>query len=214
MPGDTRRKRSKVERERDAVTMLALIRRGYTQARIAEHLGVHRTQIVYDYKKVMKRFADQQMEHAAAILEEYSEVKKEAWEAWDHSKGKILTEMVEQILHQVEESQQAGSGIPDHFEVRLKSAPDIAALRVVLDALKSQREMLGLDQPKKMDVRQVNLDWDSMMESLDEAPVDAIEQELAALTGDSPMIVEGQTPLPIGLKEITESGNGQAESNS
>src|SRR5262245_2052021 len=83
-------KRTKAQRELDRAEMLKLLRRGWTKARIGERLGVHRTQVDYDWNAVLKELqADRERDTEKLIeakKEEYAEVKREAWDAWERSK--------------------------------------------------------------------------------------------------------------------------------
>jgi predicted transcriptional regulator len=83
-------KRTVQEREEDLEKVALLHRRGYNQRQISEKLGVTQQQVSYDLAALRKRYAETQLEETGAAIaekvEQFREVFKEAWEAWERSK--------------------------------------------------------------------------------------------------------------------------------
>jgi hypothetical protein len=83
-------KRNGAALEADRAEMIRLMRRGWTQAMIADRMGLSRQQITYDYRIVLKEMAEERTEGAkelvAMTLERLAEVAAEAWAEWDRSK--------------------------------------------------------------------------------------------------------------------------------
>jgi len=86
----SRPKRSPVVVTLDRIEMVKLMRKGYTQSAIAEKMGVSQQQISKDWKLVHDDLKEQRNRDYDAViairLEQYSEVMREAREAWDESK--------------------------------------------------------------------------------------------------------------------------------
>lgn len=107
---------------------------GYTQAEIAEKVGVSQPMVCKYVAQLRERYlAKQQEDRSALIAQKWSQldmVAQEAYDAWDRSK----------------------TGEDDDGNVTVKVG-DAVFLGKMMDAWKSQRELLGLDAPTKQDVR-------------------------------------------------------------
>jgi transcriptional regulator with XRE-family HTH domain len=150
------RKRTKTQREADKAEVERLDRRGYSQRQIAERLGVAPSQVCYDLKLLRKRYQDTQLaERSAAVaekLEQYREVRREAWEAWDRSKDNKEKEIKEKISNL---AQQAEAGAVEKLKAVITTEgrlPGNEYLRTILETLQDERELLGLDAPKKQEL--------------------------------------------------------------
>lgn len=147
-------KRTPEQRELDLARMVKLLRRGLSKTQIAEQLGVSRGQIVYDWKQVLARLqADRDKDAKATVaakLEEYREVKAEAWAAWERSKEdkeRRTAETVTETSGGGEPPGQSRTKAVKQIEGRL---PDHDYLNTVLKCLEAERELEGLDPPKKL----------------------------------------------------------------
>ena len=161
-------KRGSIKRTPEAIKLdraetVRLLRRGWTKTAIAEKLGVHPTQISYDWKIIITEInaaRDKDLEELIAIkLEEYGEIKRQAWEAWEKSKKERTkhTQEVSQGLDGSDRvkditSREGGNYNGDH-------------LRTILNCLSAERELLGLNPAKKIEGRisgTATIDWDKL----------------------------------------------------
>lgn len=231
--GDRRPKRTKEQRELDLIEMVRLLRRGWKKVEIAQRLGLDRSQITYDWKVILQRLEKNHQHdlptYRNQLREEYAEVKREAWGAWELSKqaGVKVTE---------EETADARGLRTLKRTLTEGRLPDREYLDVLLHCLEAERELEGLDEPRKLDVRQqavvATVDWDRLAQGFGPDEPDPIEATLAAIpaltqpssceTGidpaaDDPLaeasvsVAAGEwTPplLPNGLREL---GNGEAD---
>jgi hypothetical protein len=149
------RHRTKTQREADAAEVERLDRRGYSQREIASRVGVAPSQVCYDLKLLRKRYQDTQLaERSAAVaekLEQYREVRREAWEAWDRSKDNKEKEIKEKISNL---AQQAEPGTGEKLKAVITTEgrlPGNEYLRTIVQTFQDERELLGLDAPKKLE---------------------------------------------------------------
>lgn len=221
-------KRTKEQRVLDKAEMVRLIRRGATKSYVASVLGVHPTQITYDWKQVIRevmkeRYTDLN-EIVALKLVEYAEVKAEAWWAWDRSKQvaqeEMAKEVAEQILKHLDEAKDLPDGVSAKdilanlkITVESRKGPQNQFLQTVLSCLEAERQLQGLDPIKKIDLSgKVTLDWDKLLEG--KSGHNEIEAELQKIIeGELAKPQEGNGEsskpnghLPIGFKELPENG--------
>lgn len=196
-------KRTVQQRELDLTEMTNLIRKGWTKHRIAEKLGVCHQQVSYDWKEVMRRLVKSREKDATAIkarqLEQLGHIREEALAAWEKSKEpgqKVAVEEVE---------------LPDGVRVKTTTTtegrlPENPYLTTALKALESERDLEGLNAPKKIDMRQAVVTWDVLAGAIPEGPLpDTIEEALRKeLEGGG---ADGGT---IGGNGQAHEGNGQA----
>lgn len=196
MPGGKAGKdeRSVEQREQDRTILSQLMRRGYTRQQAAEKLGITLAAIDTDWKVLMRRMRkgmDKDVEAlVGAKLEEYAEVKREAWEAWEASKQQIVTRTVEEsssgatedgvsmgrsnghvkggrgALGKVLANSDAQQDSAARPAKRVKTIttteprlPDPSYLTKILDCIKAERELLGINPAKKIDM-QATMVWD------------------------------------------------------
>jgi hypothetical protein len=85
-----RSQRGKDQRILDMVQMVKLLKRGWTKRDIADYFGVTVTTIDKDWKLILTQLKEDRADEAQSLLEiklaEYSEIKREAWAAWEESK--------------------------------------------------------------------------------------------------------------------------------
>jgi predicted transcriptional regulator len=173
--------KSKIAREEHLEEVARLDRRGYSTYDIARKLGVTQGQVSYDIKKIRDRYAKMATEHYAAKVAqkrvEYREVRKEAWEAWERSK--------EDARRRVEETGTGGSGstwekTAETTEGRL---PDNSYLKTIVDTLKAECDLEGLNKPLRIKGEVSVIDWNRLFEQASEGDgvIDAVEQRLRAI---------------------------------
>jgi hypothetical protein len=164
-------KRSATQKTIDRVKMVQLMRRGWTQTAIAQELGLHQTQISYDWKIVLREMREQQSEDVAEMvtlkLEEYGELKREAWAAYELSKQNAAKRVEEEYVDAEPDDMArtkrkhpapTGNGRPTYkkqkkvvttTEGRL---PGAEYLKIVISCLEAERELRGLNPAKKLEL--------------------------------------------------------------
>lgn len=196
--GNRAPKRNKTQKEIDRDRISHLLRRGWTQVEIAKELGLHQTQISYDYKIIKKRRAAQREEDEKELidskLEEYREVKREAWQAWERSKENSKKVVEESILLR-KKGDDSEDGIID-AQCILRKVKEILTtegrlpaneyLNTILKCLAGERELQGLDAAKEVNVRAAvattSIDFDAIA-----GPVpDMIEADIQAILSHRP----------------------------
>ncbi len=129
---------SPTDKERVLAEVMRLDRMRYSQWEIAGRVGISQGQVSIYLKQQRQKYAAARMtdvaEHVAEKLEQYDDVIKQAAEAFERSKTRVV----------VDENGE---------EKELPTTPEAVFLAKVMDALKAQRELLGLDAPTKTDVR-------------------------------------------------------------
>lgn len=197
-----KKRRNKIGREEALATTAQLNRMGYTETDIAKKLGVSQPQVSYDIKKIKERYRDAilQTRHAIVIekLETLQDIRKGVTEEFQHSKAlqKVVTEkeperkcLVCQGLGQIAVPSGDEIKVCDACKGKGKTGGVVkrtetaggdyrAYYSIILDTLKQERELLGLDEATKIDVKTTG--WD---EVLDEVSVsvntgDIIEAEI------------------------------------
>lgn len=136
-------KRSKSQIELDRADMARMLARGMNQQLFHDWLHKHRSyrltaqQISLDWRQVLKELKERRVtdvETLQAIKEqEYAWVKNEAIGAWENSKP---------INNEVNDEGE--------IEINTKQrGPNNEYLRTVVTVLQAEREMMGIDSPKK-----------------------------------------------------------------
>jgi hypothetical protein len=210
-------KRTRLQREEDLATTARLNRRGYELAEIGRIVGVSQVQICYDLKKLRQRYYAEQKRLVAEELsakalkvaekvDQYKEIRRELWEQWEISKGHVERDMIEKILEVLEE--EGGVQGITNLRIQLSTKPIPEYIRLILTCLEAERELEGLDEPKKLDARVVSLDWDRLLDAGEEDHRDRIEDRITRARGlgnqarlfDGPSVpTEGVTPNPENL---------------
>lgn len=179
-PGSTR---NKTERETQRAELPKLLRRGWTQAMIAEKFGVSQAQVSCDYKIVMKELRQEASEDIKELiglkLEEYGEVKKEMWEAWEKSKKNQEERLEEDVS-----SDRGG-----HTKTAVKekgSCGDPKFIAIVMECIKQECNLLALNPAKEIrGSLTTSINWDVLSQGIPlNGPVpDEIENEVRRLLG-------------------------------
>lgn len=150
------RKRTGMQITLDRAEMVNLMRRGWTQGQIAEHLGLSEQQVSADWRAVLKQLSQQQSEDVKAEVaikcEEYGLLKREAWAAWEASKRDSVKKAHKSTTNNF------GEQTTQETEVK-EGRGDPRYLKIVCDVLKDERELKGLDAPKELNVNGT-LTWD------------------------------------------------------
>lgn len=174
--------------------MVRLMRRGWSKYQIAEHLGVSYQTVLKDWRKITADMAVEADEDAKTLrdrkLEEYAEVKKEAWEAWERSKRLAI--------QQTEESSTSPSGKVGTKKSRVvkNQAGDPRFLHQILQCLESERTLLNLDPVKQVGITANVINWDALAGVIGGASLDdQVERQIeAAVRGEEYLL---PAPEPI-----------------
>jgi hypothetical protein len=215
--GTGRRNKSKPDRggpkftpsEREDVLdrVAELDRRGYSQRMIADDVGVSQPTVGDYLKTIRARYIERQMEHRGAQVAEkrlqYRELRQAAWLAWERSKDDAT-----RVVQEAGESPGgANSKTVTTTEGRL---PAVHYLQLVFSCLKAERELLGLDQPTKIDMRQMILDWDRLAGEASGALRDEVEAEIerASIPVEYAPALRGDGRAELGSGSGSGAGSG------
>ncbi len=175
-------KRSTLEREADLDKVAKWDLMGYSQCKMVEMLGgkVTQQQISLDLQEIKSRYKTRttstRNEKVQEILERIRVTRNEAWLAWEKSKSDS-TKLVEESG-----STGAGTTFDKTVETTEGSCGDPAFLRIIADCDKQERELLGLDQPIKLDhTGAITFNWAEMTQRppiVLDATLDPVEQRI------------------------------------
>lgn len=221
-----------------------LVRRGWTQVQIASELGIHQTMVSKEWRFIVKEIQDTQSEdakaHIALMLEQYAEVRREAWEAWEKSKEDHRRYSEEEYIHPPKaptkdlsggkksgdsKDAPARTGGKKITKVEDGRLPGAQYLSTILECLKAERELRGLNPAKEVKVSGTVDLWEVLMGSpsgILDATRDEVEEKIAGLLEDSGVggergeviDVEGREGVSVSVEgtetepESTERDNG------
>lgn len=201
-------RRTAVQREVQRDQMMKLLIRGWTKSQIAEEFGVHKSQISYDYKVILKEVIEDREgtaeEHIAFKLREYAELKREAWEAWERSKLDQCSETREEYLRGEEEGdleegegEGEGEGGGKKSKPRTKltrvikgRVPGVEYLKLIAQCMEREQELMGISQPQQINVSTVNWEIFATVGHLNGSVSDPIEDAIANALKRSESIME------------------------
>jgi DNA-binding CsgD family transcriptional regulator len=150
--------RTETQREADRAEVERLDRRGYSQREIASRLKISPSTVCGDLKAIREEYRETRQadraEHVALKLAQLREVRKEAWEAWDRSKDNKEKEIKEKISNLVQQAEAGTAGTVEKLKAVITTEgrlPGNEYLRTILETLQDERELLGLDAPKKLE---------------------------------------------------------------
>jgi predicted transcriptional regulator len=185
---------------------------GYNQLDISRELGVSQSTASGYLRQVRERYIQQTIdsyqERVGEKLAQYKLIRKEAWEAWRESK-KVVTKTRD------EEGTITSSNITSISKsvvAKEESRGDARFLIIILDTLLAERDLLGLDAPKKKgeEGNKPTIDWDLLASGIPIGPLpDLIEGEiLRAAT-----ILDNTNPSTSTNGNTTYSSSGTSDSN-
>jgi predicted transcriptional regulator len=226
--------RSPREREMDRLEMVKLLRRGYTQQEVADIIGISQAQVCYDWKIVISKLrneSDTARDELIAIkLEEYREIKREAWDAWERSKEDAERLEEDEFCEDRTCAVCSGKGTNGRggkcfncqgngFRKAQKATskrltregknPANEYLRTILSCVEAERELLGINPDKKVSGTLNVMNWDLLANGIPDGQVpDLIEQEIAKAVGYNPETDIIHTCPPIKeVKAIESNGS-------
>jgi predicted transcriptional regulator len=209
-----RKRFTPTEREKVIERVAELDRQGWTGYAIAEEIGVSRPMVSIYLKKVRQRYLDDQLEHRAGLVAEkraqYKEVRRHAWACfWKSQEDKEKT-VEEEALRKAAEDAAGGEyhasmTLVKRVVSREGRLPASEYLNVVTNTLKAERELLGLDEAGRLDVRVGALDWDALMRGMAHTP-DPLEEEVRRLGEEV-----GRARREGRVIEVSETGDAEDE---
>lgn len=209
-----RNHRTSQQRELHRAEVAKLTRKGYSLQMIAEELKVSYATVKQDWKAILTEYRENRDEDTEALvqakLQEYAEVKREAWKAWERSKLGTVEEEERESLSNKGGSRRTLS------RIKKSSAGDSTFLIVIADCLKAERELLSLNPTKKVEVKG-NMTWDVLSQAIPDGEVpDEIENAIRlALEGDGIIKApHGQLPNQEADTIILDRKNGTQEETS
>lgn len=199
---------------------------------MAEKLNRSQGQISKDLKIIRKRYNDSIVGSRAELVAEkkaqYRDILQEAWNEWEKSKQdaqRKVEELIKPFKKRGEEDDDESTPLElsdedrDHL-IKVKEIittegriAEVAFLKIIADCLKAERDLGGLDEPKKVDSNSTvnQFHWDL----LQQVPLaaDSVNARIQAILDTSTPAISQQypeqQPLPNGIVELPpESSNG------
>jgi len=134
-----RPKRTKAGREQALQTVASLLLRGHSQSEIAGMLGLNRSTICRDVRKIREAWRSKAIAHYDDVvgreLARLDEVERQAWQAWEASRG---------VVTSVTTTRRAG-GQERRRKVE-RRAGDPGFLEAVLACVDRRARLLGLQE--------------------------------------------------------------------
>src|SRR5262245_53464192 len=127
-------KRSKSERAALVARVIRMDRRGYTQNHIATTCRISAGEVSKILKRAAKGYRRANSQAAevkvAEKVQQYRDIRVEAWEMWERAKEGMIADLIDQILRAVE---QHRGPLPEGFEVSVRQRlPNTEYIRTVL----------------------------------------------------------------------------------
>lgn len=170
---------------------------------IAEKFKVSPAQISCDWKIIVKQLREEATgeikELIALKLEEYAEVKREMWEAWEKSKANQEERVEEDIANN--RGGQTKTSVKERG-----SCGDPKFIAIIMECLKQESNLQALNPAKEIrGSLTTSINWDVLAQGIPlDGPVpDEVEAEIRKALGYSP---EAATPTPANTV-ITEEGS-------
>jgi transcriptional regulator with XRE-family HTH domain len=198
-------RRTPTERVQSLARIAEMDRKGYTQVQIAEAIGVSESQISQDLRQIRLDYRNsyrwEYEERVEEKLQQLREVRKEAWEAWERSKLPVTKKTSRSVAPlRVGKKGKRQSDEDDEVEfVDLEDAdnpllklqlvetvevveqrlPASEYLTIVLKTYEAERDILGLDAAKKIDITTMTIDWEALAKRREK--MDEVEKKIQAV---------------------------------
>lgn len=141
-----RDKRTEMEKLRDQAAIMRLFLRGWNQKAIALELNVSEATVSRDMREVREALKKSRLNDLKAMeareLAKIDELEREAWAAWEASKGEHKTQV---------KTAQEGKGARAQIKTQTRTG-DPRYLETVKWCISERAKLLGLYQPEKHDV--------------------------------------------------------------
>jgi hypothetical protein len=163
--------------------VMKLMRLGWGKSRIAQKLERSYTTIESDWNWCLSQLANEMKatrEQLTSVIQaQYEQVKVEAWEAFERSKQPLEREVIEDT----EGDTGQGKRVTKRTTEGRTGNNDY--LKTTLSVLQAERELLGIDAPKRVDMRQqLVVQWDDMAGEVEQA-TGSVEDDLRHFLGDN-----------------------------
>lgn len=214
------RKHTPTQLEEVKARVAKLDRMGWTQVEIARDVKVTQGMVSQYLKAVREetraRVRAGQEDRINELLATYADIRAEAWREWERSRTDA-TAVTKEVMKPAGRAPKGKDGKPARtirgYQKRVEELRGRLGggnyLAIILDTIKEERDLLGLDAPKKVESKSLNLHavWEAV--AGDEAafvrlleggvPDDPVEARLAAeaaLTAEHQQRQQQQLPPP------------------
>lgn len=184
---------SRLQYEEQLAKISEMRRKGYTLEETAAANDICYTTVCKRIKTLKRRYARIQMDNHGELVKEklsqLAEIRKEAWKAWEKSKEDMKRLEVEKVPKSMDEQEADtfSEVVPNGFKVIKRKMvkqgriPANDYLQTILKTLQDERDLLGLDEAKKIQVE--NIDWEAIVEQASGCL--QIEQEIESILCES-----------------------------
>lgn len=201
---------TKMAREGAMAKVAELDRRGFTQSEIADELQLSTVTVGKMQRELRIKYAEvvagSTTEMLTEKLEQYREIRKEAWRAWEKSKKdnkKIVEEFQKPFIQDKKGYNSTGLSRIKSLENQMEKLKEVITregrlpgadyLNLVMKTLEAERELLGLDEPKQIDLRAHVFNWDALLPQILDT-TDTLEAKI----------------VEAGTKQIEDKTNGSS----
>ncbi len=145
-------KRSKIQRERDQLTIAELHLKGWTQQRIADHLELDKSNICRELKKIKAGWKSETIEdhnlYVQQELRRLAMLEAEFWDAWQRSQEQRETSLTERLATGKNEAGEVLGRIRQatRSEQKVGEAAFLSGIQKVID---TRCKLLGLFPDEK-----------------------------------------------------------------
>ncbi len=205
------------QRKLDRIMMVKMLCQGASLVQVAQVQGISPAAAKGDFDAAVRELVStmhnidlDSMRKLA--LAQYAEMKVQAWDAFQRCQLERVKRETEERLRQVAEKEASLDPSRKLFptfkmvkvgkkETREKRVEGEGFLKIIADCLKAERELMGLDAPKQVNVTgQMAVTWDQVVQGLPQGCVtDEVEAEIAQVLGKNGVHVNG-------LKELGHNG--------
>lgn len=174
-------KRSKIQRDNDRSTIARLILQGWSQTQVAQFMELSQPQISKELKLIREQWRhsavrDHDLEKGR-ILNKLQLLQHELWGAWDSSKGKQETSLVEKL--------ESTTGTRTKQQKRIEpESGNPSYLRAVLDCVKEEAKILDMYPSYDKGAANTTVEQRSSDNGLSEDTVEAIRNRILGITNE------------------------------
>lgn len=151
--------RTKFQIEKDREQIAKWYLQGWTQAKIAEELGLSRTQITYDLRVIQKQWVKNTTfaldEYKGKELAKIDVVESEAWEAWEKSKEQYKRQYESfKGIKKITDENGIDKIQPQYVDKSIETENQYGNskyLELVMKCIERRCKMLGIDAPSKFE---------------------------------------------------------------
>lgn len=180
-----------------------LSRMGYKQSQIAQHLGISQPAVSQHLKQIKEEYSkDIERDNKALINEKIELIKDVRCKAEE-----LLEKSLRPSKKIVIETMQGGKHGGHTKEIITKEIrPNTSLLSTILETVKQERELLGLDPAKDVNVN-LTMDWDTIYKQ----PVDITPEEQIEDV-ETRLAIEESEVIEQAIKEVEEVDNPESTS--